>query len=78
MYKSIDDYVQKTGSGVLIVPPTKESRDEMDKYHLGGAMRLASKLGRNLEDWEYEMFRKRPEGKAYEVVALPNGRFGVK
>ena len=50
----------------------------MKNHNFGAAMRLASHLGRPLENWEYEIFRIRPSSKVHEIVVLPNGRAGIK
>jgi hypothetical protein len=61
----------------VIYPPEAEQVEELKTHNVGFAVRLAMKLGRPLEDLEYEMFRKEPPGKKYKVVALPNERFGI-
>ena len=61
----------------LIYPPTAEQVKDLRTHNVGMAVRLASKLGRPLEDWEYEIFRKEIPEKAYKIVELPNHKFGV-
>jgi len=61
----------------VIYPPTAEQIQDLRTHNVGMAVRLAAKLGRPLEDWEYEMFRKENQGKVYQVVELPNERFGI-
>ncbi|MDR0499640.1 MAG: hypothetical protein LBG97_00115 [Coriobacteriales bacterium] len=63
--------------GEVIAPPSKEDIADLRSYNLGSAMRFAEKLGRPLTDWEFEIFKKIPNGKVYEVVELGNGRFGI-
>jgi hypothetical protein len=61
----------------MIYPPTGEQIQDMRTHNVGLAIRLSTKLGRALEDWEYEMFRKEPPRKIYEVIELPNEKFGI-
>ncbi|MDR1798210.1 MAG: hypothetical protein LBR44_12400 [Clostridiales Family XIII bacterium] len=61
----------------VIYPPTAEQIQELRTHNVGMAVRLAAKLGRPLEDWEYEMFRKERQQKIYSIVELPNQRFGI-
>lgn len=61
----------------MIYPPTKNQVVDLKTHNVGMAIRLASKLGRPLTDWEWEMFRKTPEAKIYTLVELPNNKFGV-
>ena len=61
----------------LIYPPTTEQIQELRTHNVGMAVRLAAKLGRPLEDWEYEIFRKEKSIKVYEIVELPNKKFGI-
>jgi hypothetical protein len=61
----------------VIYPPTAEQIADIKTHNVGLAIRLSSKLGRPLEDWEYEMFRKKTPRKVYDIVELPNERFGL-
>jgi len=61
----------------VIYPPTAEQIQDLRTHNVGMAVRLATKLGRPLEDWEYEMFRKEYPEKVYKIVELPNHKFGV-
>jgi hypothetical protein len=61
----------------IIYPPTADQIQDLRTHNVGLAIRLASKLGRPLEDWEYEMFRKEQTKRVYEIVELPNKRFGI-
>jgi hypothetical protein len=61
----------------MIYPPSAEQIQDIRTHNVGMAIRLAAKLGRPLTDWEYEMFRKEPQKKAYKLVELPNERFGI-
>jgi|GEM_PF-4091785 len=61
----------------VIYPPTAEQIQDLRTHNVGMAVRLAAKLGRPLEDWEYEIFRKEARGKVYQIVELPNERFGI-
>ena len=61
----------------IIFPPTKDQVEDLRTHNVGMAIRLASKLGRPLTDWEWEMFRKVPKSKTYTLVELPNEKFGV-
>jgi hypothetical protein len=66
------------GDDGFVFPPTPEQIQDMREHHVGQAIRLASRLGRPLEAWEWELFRKAPASHAvYEVVQLPNGSLGV-
>jgi hypothetical protein len=69
-----DAYIEKD----VIYPPTKEQIEDLRTHHVGLAARFAAKLGRPLEDWEYEIFRVEPERqKVYKIRELPNGKFGI-
>jgi hypothetical protein len=70
----MDDILQ---SDDFIYPPTKEQIEDLRTHNIGAAIRLSSKLGRPLESWEYEIFRKLPTGKTYKIKELSNGRFGI-
>ena len=61
----------------VIYPPTAEQIQDLRTHNVGMAVRLASRLGRPLEDWEYEMFRKEKSKKVYTIVELPNKKFGI-
>jgi hypothetical protein len=61
----------------VIYPPTSEQVQDLRTHNVGMAIRLSSRLGRPLTDWEYEMFRNKPAAKPYKIVELPNERFGV-
>ncbi|MDR0596242.1 MAG: hypothetical protein LBG50_01720 [Clostridiales Family XIII bacterium] len=63
--------------GGVIYPPTKEQIDDLRTHNVGMAIRLSAKLGRELNDWEYELFRKGQTEKVYKIVTLPNERFGI-
>jgi hypothetical protein len=63
--------------GDVLFPPTKDEIEEIKKYNIGGAMRLASRLGRPLSEKEFEIFRKAEDEQVYKVTILPSGRFGV-
>ena len=60
-----------------IYPPTDEQINDLKTHNVGMAIRLSEKLGRPLEDWEYEMFRKESSDKIYSIIELPNQRFGI-
>ncbi|MDR1087769.1 MAG: hypothetical protein LBL23_00545 [Coriobacteriales bacterium] len=60
-----------------IYPPSKEQIEELRSHKVGLAIRLATKLGRPLEDWEWEIFKIREPGKIYEIQELPSGRFKI-
>jgi hypothetical protein len=61
----------------MIYPPTEEQIDDLKTHNVGLAIRLSAKLGRPLEDWEWQLFRKEPPRKVYKVVELENERFGI-
>jgi hypothetical protein len=61
----------------FIYPPTEDQIEDLRTHNIGAAIRLSTKLGRPLENWEYEIFRKIPTGKTYEIKELPNGKFGI-
>jgi hypothetical protein len=61
----------------FIYPPTKEQIEDLRTHNIGAAIRLSSKLGRPLENWEYEIFRKTTTGKTYRIEELANGKFGI-
>jgi hypothetical protein len=61
----------------IIYPPTKEQIEDLKTHNIGAAIRLSSKLGRPLENWEYEIFRKLPSEKTYSIKELSNGKFGI-
>jgi hypothetical protein len=61
----------------IIYPPTKEQVEDLKTHNIGAAIRLSSKLGRPLENWEYEIFRKLPSGRTYGIKELENGKFGI-
>ena len=61
----------------IIYPPTLEQIQDLRTHNVGMAVRLAAKLGRPLEDWEYEIFRREQRHKVYKVVELSNQKFGV-
>lgn len=61
----------------MIYPPTKEQIEDIKTHNIGAAIHLSSKLGRPLENWEYEIFRKIPSGKVYKIEELLNGKFGI-
>jgi len=63
--------------GIIVSPPTKEQIQDLRTHDIGGAIRLASKLGRPLEEWEYDIFLKIPSSKVHELVELPSGRIGI-
>ena len=63
--------------GIIVSPPTEEQIQDLRTHDIGMAIRLASKLGRPLEEWEYDIFLKIPSTKVHELVELPNGRIGV-
>jgi hypothetical protein len=61
----------------FIYPPTKEQIENLKTHNIGAAIRLSSKLGRPLENWEYEIFKKLPSGKTYTIKELPKEKFGI-
>jgi hypothetical protein len=61
----------------VIYPPTSKQIEDLKTHNIGMAIRLSSRLGRPLTDWEYEMFRNKPTTKPYRIVELPNERFGI-
>jgi hypothetical protein len=61
----------------VIYPPTPEQVQDLRTHNIGMAIRFSSRLGRPLTDWEYEMFRNRPAAMPYQIVELPNERFGI-
>jgi hypothetical protein len=60
-----------------IYPPTKDQIIDLKTHNVGLAIRLSAKLGRPLEEWEYEIFRKESPAKVYQVIELSNDRFGI-
>jgi hypothetical protein len=61
----------------MIYPPTAEQINDLRTHNVGLAVRLSAKLGRPLEDWEWQLFRKESSRKVYKVVELENERFGI-
>jgi hypothetical protein len=65
------------GDRDIICPPTEAQIYDLKTHNMGLAIRLAAKLGRPLEDWEWQLFRKEAPKKVYNVVEIENERFGI-
>ncbi|MDR0875825.1 MAG: hypothetical protein LBN12_06410 [Clostridiales Family XIII bacterium] len=52
----------------MIYPPTEEQVQDLKTHNVGLAIRLSAKLGRPLEDWEWQMFRKEPPQNRFILV----------
>jgi hypothetical protein len=61
----------------MIYPPTEEQIYDLKTHNVGLAIRLSAKLGRPLEDWEWQLFKKESSRKVYKIIELENERFGI-
>ncbi|MDR0958854.1 MAG: hypothetical protein LBM23_00590 [Propionibacteriaceae bacterium] len=61
----------------VIYPPTSEEIEDLKSHNIGLAIRFASKLGRPLSDWEYDMFKRTPPDQPHSLVVLPGGGLGI-